>query len=103
MSKEDKPIADPRCRMPRGIPSGEDRMISHHSPSRTAVLIFGLAVAASSATLLLAETPGSVAISTPTPSTAPVTEFIGATTCLSCHQNQDHFKDTVHAKAMPLA
>jgi DmsE family decaheme c-type cytochrome len=33
------------------------------------------------------------------PSAAPTLEFVGASTCLSCHQNQDHFKDTVHARA----
>jgi DmsE family decaheme c-type cytochrome len=26
-------------------------------------------------------------------------EYVGASTCLSCHQNQEHFKDTVHARA----
>src|SRR5688572_8748238 len=57
-----------------------------------------------------------IAVETITPSTdtvspstesviAPVTppagaaEFVGAETCLSCHQNQAHFKDSVHALA----
>jgi DmsE family decaheme c-type cytochrome len=37
------------------------------------------------------------AVAAPAPS--PSLDYVGASTCLSCHQNQEHFKDTVHARA----
>ena len=77
-------------------------MASHEKPSKAAVTILGIAIMAASAAFLFAETPSPVV-----PSTAPAAaaapsgslEFVGASTCLSCHQNQEHFKDTVHARA----
>lgn len=35
--------------------------------------------------------------------TASPAEFVGAETCLSCHEAQSGFKDNIHAKAMPAA
>jgi len=97
-------------------------MISDQKPSRTTVTILGMAIVAASAAILFAETVAPVVPSTApaaavTPPTAPVVtppppapvptapapaaslEFVGASTCLTCHRNQDHFKDTVHARA----
>jgi DmsE family decaheme c-type cytochrome len=71
-------------------------MVRHRTSLRTAVFFPALFIAAVSSGALFADTSSVV-----TPSTAPVAslEFVGASTCLNCHQNQEHFKDTVHARA----
>lgn len=75
------------------------------APARPAVPPAAEAPAASSVTA-----PSAPTVQTPTPVPAPaaaapsgVAEYIGADTCLTCHQNQEHFKDTVHARSFPQA
>lgn len=95
----------------------EVRMKEKRRRPVSSVFLFALALCAAGGLLHLSaqETPApstptptavtSPAPETPTPSAAPsgAAEYVGADTCLSCHQNQAPFKDSIHAKAFPHA
>jgi len=78
-------------------------------PPKTPVLIVGMVLVAASAAILFADNPMPVVVSTGSAAAAVsaaapsapagLPDFVGASTCLNCHQNQEHFKDTVHARA----
>ncbi len=74
--------------------------------AETAVPVVNPSTAPAAAVTPIPVTPSTApaaAVTPPSPAPAPAPsgslEFVGATTCLSCHQGQEHFKDTVHARA----